>query len=881
MKAHLVCTLALLLAVVFTLRAQTSVPAPAPLAMSASPQLAAEPIQIRIIGTSDEGAAAVYLHNLRATEIRYGRLIAHLEDKEGKVLNGVEVTLMDDKVNLLKDLHIEGTSKVQPAVLSVKKLADLGEFQGKLWAVDAGQLIKIADFKVIRLPAPGIVWTEAASNAIKISHAPQSFVHTFVVRSLNRTPADHVWVELPALIGPDDESIASKWKVAGKVFTAPARTEFPLPGFDSMALVLEADLSKPGDYRAELGATVEETRVSAALTINRTVSETPPVEIFGLGNVRLTQGLRAPDSKKLWVKLLNTSDRGVRISSLGLVSLVRKIGADTAVAEASSNGLSDPKDGSTVALPVEIAQGAERVLHLELPHLSKPGEYAAVVKLVAADAKPVTTQFSIFLRQGPWPAGIAIFLGALLSTAIRYYKKSYRPLLELRKSARELITDAARLRAAPPALDDEEKRILAALDDRLRTLDRKLKNRETTGADGALTELNHKLSIFPRWREARRTVLALPDASVREQYWPTVKAAAEYLERTSETPEEFKLQQDALTKLGGQIDGTLRTTLRTSLDALIAQAEVKYRVMPLDRRADLDRWLREARDGLPIDLSAQRERLAALRKGYLQVLVADLGATLSTQEPLPGFSDPDWSSLSTGVNQLLEKARDAASDAEAVGASYSAAVDHYLDAAIRKLGAEAARAEGRVAADTSATDAQKKLWTDALKTAKEKLDTARSHLQSGREREAAEADFHAALAAFLQLPGAVRGAPAAAAAMMMRRADDIERELPTRLVASLPRGFHGTVLDAIAGRAPRQLPRVGEWAKAIAFYDSCVWIVLILASVLIGLKVLWVDDATWGGIAAYITAFLWGLGLHQVTAASFESPEKLGEKFST
>ncbi len=54
------------------------------------------------------------------------------------MVSGVEVTLVDDTTNLLKNLYINATTKVQPAVLSVKKLSDFGEFQGKLWAVDTG-----------------------------------------------------------------------------------------------------------------------------------------------------------------------------------------------------------------------------------------------------------------------------------------------------------------------------------------------------------------------------------------------------------------------------------------------------------------------------------------------------------------------------------------------------------------------------------------------------------------------------------------------------------------------------------------------------------------------------------------------------------------------
>jgi hypothetical protein len=47
------------------------------------------------------------------------------------------------------------------------------------------------------------------------------------------------------------------------------------------------------------------------------------------------------------------------------------------------------------------------------------------------------------------------------------------------------------------------------------------------------------------------------------------------------------------------------------------------------------------------------------------------------------------------------------------------------------------------------------------------------------------------------------------------------------------------------------------------------FVVLLIASVL-GISLLWLTDATWGGVEDYIPAFLWGLGLHVVSGSLFQ-----------
>jgi len=73
---------------------------------------------------------------------------------------------------------------------------------------------------------------------------------------------------------------------------------------------------------------------------------------------------------------------------------------------------------------------------------------------------------------------------------------------------------------------------------------------------------------------------------------------------------------------------------------------------------------------------------------------------------------------------------------------------------------------------------------------------------------------------------------------------------------------------------------VGDIVRKMALYDVFFTLVILLISVLLGLKLLWVDDPTWGGAKAYMTALLWGLGLHQVSGVAFEGVTGLVARWS-
>ena len=58
--------------------------------------------------------------------------------------------------------------------------------------------------------------------------------------------------------------------------------------------------------------------------------------------------------------------------------------------------------------------------------------------------------------------------------------------------------------------------------------------------------------------------------------------------------------------------------------------------------------------------------------------------------------------------------------------------------------------------------------------------------------------------------------------------------------------------------------------RTIVLLETLSAIAIGAIAVVIGVQLLWVNDFTWGGWGSWCVAFLWGLGMHQVTGASVQ-----------
>jgi hypothetical protein len=70
------------------------------------------------------------------------------------------------------------------------------------------------------------------------------------------------------------------------------------------------------------------------------------------------------------------------------------------------------------------------------------------------------------------------------------------------------------------------------------------------------------------------------------------------------------------------------------------------------------------------------------------------------------------------------------------------------------------------------------------------------------------------------------------------------------------------------------------WSALIDRLDLLVLAVALAVSILLGLKLLWLDNPTWGSANDGVIALLWGLGLHQISNSAFEGIGGVMDKFA-
>jgi hypothetical protein len=76
--------------------------------------------------------------------------------------------------------------------------------------------------------------------------------------------------------------------------------------------------------------------------------------------------------------------------------------------------------------------------------------------------------------------------------------------------------------------------------------------------------------------------------------------------------------------------------------------------------------------------------------------------------------------------------------------------------------------------------------------------------------------------------------------------------------------FPSTGMESIRLSDTKALGRLRRWNEFVILFLSAI------VAILLGLKLLWIDNVVWGTCNDCLVAILWGLGLHQVASASFD-----------
>jgi hypothetical protein len=650
-----------------------------------------------------------------------------------------------------------------------------------------------------------------------------------------------------------------------------AGAEFTVPGNGEIPLTLSMNLPLPGTYKGALELIHGRNRDKYTFNVKRVEAKAPVT-------IRPIEAARADTSfsgvANLRVILEGTRSVPFALDLPNIASLYRKesdkVNAQALFTSITFKELNPDRDliaGSSVTLEGRTPKPM-RVVITGL----EPGEYSGLFTVGTKDLAPQESTFSIYVRRAWWIAGLWIGLGVALSWRLRSWTLKGRPRLaaqrQLSHESADIEGTFREVKDATPA----EKRVLQDFSRRVAELfgewDRGAPTVTAAATDTVVNEISAKLSAFRQWVNLRRrfdTVQTpLPDlADMRQRL-------AAFGDRFLAPAADATLGAD-IAQLGTQLTTALSALLVARIQALRADiqgiqatdfgkpyaSQLKDGVLPqLDRAEKLAT--------VPDRFNEAVANLEDSRLTYTRILAGALNMQIPMTTPdAVRIPQVEWDSVVTSVRQATEKARMATS-ADAAADAYAQAFSVYMNRLLAAMDLRLRAAPEKIK-KTTLSDDEKRAQNQKIGEARILADQCAAQV-ANHEFTAAARTFEQLRASVLEIamkvesggqdmgPNAAvmasRAIPGAGAGMVL------ETGPIASTVASIPEPPAGIILS------------VAEIDKRIRRNENWFALVVGVISILVGVKLLWLPSPTWGDWADYVTAFLWGLGLHQVSGAA-------------
>ncbi|WP_375756277.1 hypothetical protein [Corallococcus exercitus] len=677
--------------------------------------------------------------------------------------------------------------------------------------------------------------------------------------------------------------------VTVRVGTTDGAAEVPISVRQPVTVTLSADLPVPGDYQGRVVLLGDGAREVTPLVVQR-VASAPTVQFYPVAPARgWTLG---PFSGKATVRLTfrETAGVGGAVGPAAVVQLDRKAGGagdGAAPVQAQDakwffRGPEGQPLGPGGEGVLQVPAYGTGLLSLDVGDLPESGEYTGTVRLLVPEGGAVEQAFTVWVKTPAMFGAFLIFLGVVTSAAVRFYVQRVRPRVNLRSRA-----EAARqkLQSLVPARPLEREAAVAAslrrqVDALLADIQRPLSG--LVVQDSVLALFEARLQLFSLWSVLLRQLEGLKDVALLDAE-RKLKAVETLLQNDQATAADFSEQAQLMRTLD------LEAVARAVLESRLTELEQQSRTLasqrgddPVSRRlqGELPLYVLRARQQLPgPDLEASRRLVETAREAFLEILLTDLEDALSAKELPGGFTQEEWAALRLRVSEQLARARARmhASVDEAF-LYYQSAHALYLRELVDNLEKALTQLQAQAGGDLHALAD----WQTAVDA---RLAAARAHLDKGEanlaapEYRAAHDDFarHVTPApppvamggrmALERVPSAVTLDPfSQPAAPSPAPPPPLPGGPASGNLSPLPPASTKASTDVLVHLDWIPLPRSRDLWKV----ELAVLGMMSIIAVLLGLQVLDVFAPTWGGSGAWMTAFLWGFGLHQVGNATFD-----------
>ena len=640
-----------------------------------------------------------------------------------------------------------------------------------------------------------------------------------------------------------------------------------------MEIALQAQgLQRLGDYGALVVLTHAGINESQVITIKR-VARDAPVKTFG-------SDPRGDGS--VWFTLLGDPTAGaLKITRQALLSFARSDKSGTSGVAKSAVELLDETGKALPEGYTLPASGPVRLI-ARVEGLD-PGQYSGKLAIHFQHAgKPAEVEIKqLWSRWSCWIALLIITAGAIASHIIREWGTKRRPALVRQRdlvSLRLMLTDA---RTSGSTLDRDEAAVADALSGQIEGLERATEFEAPPDFDAQRDLLKAKIALLPVWVAARHRVLALQPVSLRQPFLDPLARGRQWLvqAQAAANPALVTEVEGIDAAISAAVSNELteqHNALQEALDAQLANPGISA-AQEGRLRSDVQPLITALNESIAGNPTLALQTLELARAEFARVMIEDLRVSLSQPAP-QHVEEAAW----------VQVRRD-------------------VDAVLAEVPADAA----------GLTDLYRRAWRVYARSVGQQLLVETGKLQSTMEH-ANQPDVQARLEPLLQALrdkiAQVMADPHGALADELRRlAQDLvdwEAQLGLALGAGQHQGLEDIAQDAGAGAFAQRgaalpagladtpqaaavaptglapLPPPTPWdlknlRRRIQRGDYTITLVAGSLAVVLGLQALWIGNPGWGGLQDVLIALLWGFGLHQGAAGTFQGIAGLRQQIST
>lgn len=585
---------------------------------------------------------------------------------------------------------------------------------------------------------------------------------------------------------------------------------FSLKAKERMGIQLNAELLEPGTYFGELSIWTDGKEKVHGLKVILKSDSSKAFTLSDPATSRNTNGILLSNSK-LNFSVENDSKFTQYIQLPTVKNMVKVIAEDENI---------DPKFSSIIfkgeddkALTEEgftLAPGQSKRIKMEVDGLKASGKYTGTLRLSSKFGATVKqTTFTLLVKHSWFLASLMILLGVVASTYLKNYLSKIRPKLEVNrgigkvdKSLKELTTKFGGEEA-----DGKSRKILAFMNTQMGTAKEAAESSQNTEVQSILNVLRRKIAIFPEWKEG----VAL---AANEHIESIVPAAT----TSSLDAVEKILLKDKPAKLDFDNAEISLNEVETSLNKLISQLPYHNRLEKVEQ-AFKDAMKVEGIDTTKVEsleVSNMTSIKAAIESMDLQAAAKKMS---ETERELAALV------LAPMSSKIEDRIREYKSN---------------LSKGIRPDGKKAAKED------------QETMSTTLAELGKE-LKKARQTIVSGSSSDAEEM--------MEDIMGKLDKMEGKANALESTRSISMSREAMVLGNLDAPKAMEAGLEKLILKPGNYDLESID---RRIRNNDIIVSVIISTVALIFGLSLLWANDQTWGSGMDYMTALLWGLGLHQV-----------------